>query len=137
MFFYVSLPFICWFLAGSLKFIINYLFHRNGAFSLIGNGGFPSTHTTVVSGMVFYIGLKEGVDTPFFGLGVTFLIITIIDALGIRRSLGKHAKIINIHTETMNSGEEKLRERQGHNIYEILGGLLLGFFIAIGIKIIN
>ena len=127
---YALTPIIAWFAAGTLKFIINYIRFRRQALGLIGNGGFPSTHTTVVSSIVFLIGLAEGMSAPIFGLGVAVLMITIIDALGIRRAVGKQASAINRHMLTGNRLEPVLRERQGHNPVEVLGGLMLGFTLA-------
>lgn len=127
---YALMPIMAWFAAGSLKFMINYIRFQKQAVSLIGNGGFPSTHTTIVSSTVFLIGLSEGFSAPIFGLGVAVLMITVIDALGIRRAVGKQAKAINEYMLAEESSRTMLRERQGHSPAEVLGGLLLGLFLA-------
>ncbi len=119
---YIFLPIVAWGVAGTIKFFLNYVRFGNEAIARIGNGGFPSTHTTVVSSAVMLIGFKNGFDNPVFSLGMAMLIITVIDALGLRRTLGKHAQVLNRIAPT----ETKLRESQGHNFYEVLGGLLLG-----------
>jgi len=127
---YALVPIIAWFAAGTLKFIINFIRFRRQAVNLIGNGGFPSTHTTVMSSTVFLIGLSEGIG-PIFGLGVAVLMITIIDALGIRRAVGKQASAINNYIfPGNNAAAPLLRERQGHDPVEVLGGLILGFILA-------
>ena len=113
-----------------MKFAINFIRFRGQAVNLIGNGGFPSTHTTVMSSTVFLIGFSEGVAAPVFGLGVAVLMITIIDALGIRRAVGKQANAINRYILPGNNGQPLLRERQGHSPIEVLGGLVLGFVLA-------
>ncbi|WP_374703351.1 divergent PAP2 family protein [Bacillus sp. V3-13] len=125
---YFLIPFIAWFVAGSTKFMVNYLRFRKNAFQLIGNGGFPSTHTTIVTSITMLIGFTEGFYTPIFGLAITFLYITIIDATGIRRSVGKQATVINKHV--ILEKEKHLRESQGHNYIEVLGGIVLGTLIA-------
>ena len=127
---YALVPMIAWFAAGTLKFIINFIRFRRQAVNLIGNGGFPSTHTTVMSSTVFLIGFSEGVAAPIFGLGVAVLMITIIDALGIRRAVGKQASAINRYIVPGNITQPLLRESQGHNPIEVLGGLMLGFILA-------
>jgi len=127
---YALVPMIAWFAAGTLKFMINFIRFRGQAVNLIGNGGFPSTHTTVMSSTVFLIGFSEGVAAPIFGLGVAVLMITIIDALGIRRAVGKQASAINRYMVSGNTAQPLLRERQGHNPVEVLGGLMLGFILA-------
>ena len=123
---YAVLPMIAWFCSGVLKFSINYLRFGKEARQRVGNGGFPSTHTAVVSSAVMLIGFKEGFGTPLFSLGVAFLMITIIDATGIRRALGDHAK----HLNGLANPEKKLRESQGHNKVEVLGGFLLGTLLG-------
>lgn len=119
---YAILPMIAWFCSGVTKFMINYIRFGAEARERVGNGGFPSTHTAVVSSAVMLIGFKEGFNTPLFSLGIAFLMITIIDATGIRRALGDHAKHINVLAKQ----ERKLRETQGHNKIEVLGGFILG-----------
>jgi uncharacterized protein len=125
---YIIMPFIGWVVAGVVKFAVNYIRHGKEALELIGNGGFPSTHTTVVTSTVMLIGFSEGFLTPIFGLALTFLYITIIDATGIRRTVGRHASVINKYVNTKE--EKPLRERQGHNHLEIAGGLFLGSVLA-------
>jgi uncharacterized protein len=117
---YAVAPFIGWFVAGVLKFIINQIRFGNGK-GLIGNGGFPSNHTTIMTTATTVIGLQEGFNTPFFGLGIAITFIVIIDALGLRRHVGRHAAYLN----ELSTGE-KLRERMGHTPFEVLGGLVVG-----------
>ncbi|SFM11086.1 divergent PAP2 family protein [Pelosinus propionicus] len=126
---YAVLPVIAWFVAGTVKFIVNYIRFRREAVTLIGNGGFPSTHTTVISSTVFFIGLSEGINQPVFSLGIAVLMITIFDAMGIRRALGKQAAMINQHIGPHQIAKP-LRERQGHTPFEVLGGLIVGFVLA-------
>lgn len=123
---YAILPMIAWLVSGCLKFAINYIRFGQEARSRIGNGGFPSTHTAVVSSAVMLIGFIEGFNTPMFSLGVAFLMITVIDATGIRRALGEHAKHLNVVAKP----EKLLRETQGHNRIEVLGGFVLGTLLA-------
>lgn len=118
---YIFMPFLAWSVAGCLKFVINYLRFGRKAKSLIGYGGFPSTHTTIMSSVVFLAGFREGFATPLFSLGLGALLVLVIDAHGLRRKVGEHARILN-HLQN----EQNLRERMGHSWLEILGGLVLG-----------
>lgn len=127
---YALIPMVAWFVAGTLKFIVNYIRFSGQAVKLIGNGGFPSTHTTVISSIVFLIGLGEGLSSPIFGLGVAVFMITIIDAMGLRRAVGKQAGAINRYLMVQGEEQSLLRERQGHKPVEVLGGLVLGFLLA-------
>lgn len=124
---YVLLPFIAWVIAGGIKFLCNSFRFRGEGVQRIGNGGFPSTHTAVVTTVTCFIGLHEGFKTPYFLLAITFLFITILDAIGVRRTVGLHAEYIN---ELLPKDKQKLRELQGHKLHEILGGLVLGMVLG-------
>ena len=56
------------------------------------------------------------------------LILTINDAHGFRRELGKHAATLNELTKE--KSPRKLRERMGHEWAEILGGLFVGLITS-------
>ncbi|MEQ2527538.1 divergent PAP2 family protein [Bacillaceae bacterium CLA-AA-H227] len=134
---YFIAPFIGWFVSGIIKFIINYIRFGEEAKKRIGNGGFPSTHTTIMTTTTLLIGLAEGFLSPIFGLAVAVTYIIIIDATGLRMHVGKHAYILN-RLERTNKGEttEALRESMGHTKVEILGGLILGTILAFTLNII-
>ncbi|MEJ8545236.1 divergent PAP2 family protein [Brevibacillus borstelensis] len=142
---YALAPFIGWLVSGSVKFFINYLRFGKEARSKIGNGGFPSTHTTVMVTSIALIGLREGFDHPVFGLGVAVTFIVVIDAMGLRRAVGKHAEALNrmsigqYHTAAAGPGAtadlpasvtKPLRESMGHTKSEIAGGIVLGVLLA-------
>lgn len=119
------MPFLAWGVAGCLKFVVNYIRFGRKAKSLIGYGGFPSTHTTIMSSVVFLAGFREGFETPLFSLGLGALLILVIDAHGLRRKVGEQAKILNNLQQQM-----VLRERMGHSWGEIIGGGVLGAILA-------
>ncbi|MGO0063817.1 divergent PAP2 family protein [Brevibacillus fluminis] len=129
---YVLAPFIGWLVSGTTKFIINYLRFGKEARHRVGNGGFPSTHTTVMVTTICLIGLQEGFTHPVFGLGVAVTFIIIIDATGLRRAVGRHAALLNQlakeHPEA--AGSKPLRESMGHTKWEIVGGIVLGVLLA-------
>lgn len=125
---YVIAPFVGWILSGTIKFIINYIRFGSEAKKRIGNGGFPSTHTTIMSTSVSLIGWNEGFTSAIFGLGVAISYIVVIDAIGLRRVVGRHAESLN----TLN-GEWKHRVSMGHSKNEVLGGMALGFIIGSGL----
>lgn len=135
---YILAPFIGWFIAGVLKFIINYI-RFGDAKSRIGNGGFPSNHTTIMTTIVMLIGFKEGFFTPIFGLGVAVTYIVIIDATGLRRHVGRHAERLNRISESstyISEQTKKLRESMGHTPFEVLGGICLGTLIGYALSLV-
>jgi acid phosphatase family membrane protein YuiD len=126
---YLVTPLITWITVGPIKFLINSAKARKWAFNLVGNGGFPSNHSAVVSSMATLIALREGIGHPAFGVAVTLCFIVIIDANSLRQHVGKQAAAINRLAEG-NDKHKWLRERMGHTLVEIAGGLCTG--IAIG-----
>ena len=126
---YAIAPLTTWIIVGPLKFLINSIRAGKLAFNLIGNGGFPSNHSAVVTCMATLIALKEGIGHPAFGVAVTLAFIVIIDANSLRRHVGRQAEAIN-RLAIGGSGVITLRERMGHTLIEIAGGIATGMLIA-------
>jgi acid phosphatase family membrane protein YuiD len=122
---YLITPVLTWMVVGPIKFLISSVRYRRWAFDLVGNGGFPSNHSAVVSSMATLIALREGMGHPAFGVAVTLAFIVMIDANSLRQHVGRHAVTLN----RLNEGKEDyviLRERMGHTRFEIAGGVLTG-----------
>ena len=126
---YLVTPLLTWVTVGPIKFLINSVRARKWAFNLVGNGGFPSNHSAVVSSMATLIALREGIGHPAFGVAVTLCFIVIIDANSLRQHVGKQAAAINRLAKD-DGGHHWLRERMGHTLIEIGGGLCTG--VAMG-----
>jgi acid phosphatase family membrane protein YuiD len=131
---YLVTPFIAWFVAGSLKFAINSLITKKAATELIGYGGLPSNHSTIVCSMAALIGLREGLDNPAFGVAVTLAFIVMLDAASLRRQVGKHASALNQLNRDDNPAAPQLRERMGHTPVEIAAGIVVGVLVALAIN---
>jgi acid phosphatase family membrane protein YuiD len=122
---YLITPVLTWMVVGPIKFLISSVRYRRWAFDLVGNGGFPSNHSAVVSSMATLIALREGMGHPAFGVAVTLAFIVMIDANSLRQHVGRHAVTLN----RLHDGKEDhvvLRERMGHTRVEIAGGVLTG-----------
>ncbi|WP_343732952.1 divergent PAP2 family protein [Duganella sp.] len=126
---YLVTPLLTWITVGPIKFLINSARARKWAFNLVGNGGFPSNHSAVVSSMATLIALREGIGHPAFGVAVTLCFIVIIDANSLRQHVGKQAAAINRIAKD-DSGHQWLRERMGHTLVEIAGGLTTGIMMG-------
>lgn len=124
---YVLTPFLAWFVAGILKFIITSIKAKRLAFDLIGYGGLPSNHSAIVSSITALIALKEGINHPAFGVAITLAFIVILDAYSLRKHIGLQAAAINQFMHTISP----LRERIGHTRIEIISGVLVGIAVAI------
>jgi acid phosphatase family membrane protein YuiD len=122
---YLVTPVLTWMVVGPIKFLITSVRQRRWAFSLVGNGGFPSNHSSVVTSMATLIALREGMGHPAFGVAVTLAFIVMIDANSLRQHVGRQAAAINRLAGT-DSGHKHLRERMGHTLVEIGGGIATG-----------
>jgi acid phosphatase family membrane protein YuiD len=126
---------IAWLLAQIIKLPLDYLRTRKWNWALmITTGGMPSSHSSLVTGTVFAIGLYHGFDNPLFALGVAITMVVTYDAAGVRRQAGIHAQRINVLFDELLRGhifsEKDLREVLGHTPLEVAGGILLGLIIA-------
>jgi len=128
---------IAWLMAQVIKMPLNYFYTRKWNWALLlTTGGMPSSHSSLMTGTVFAIGVYHGFDNPLFALGVAITMIVTYDAGGVRRQAGIHAQRINVLFGELLSGhpvsEKDLREVLGHTPLEVMGGILLGLVIATG-----
>jgi len=126
-----------WLMAQVIKMPLNYLYTRRWNWALLlTTGGMPSSHSSLMTGTVFAIGLYYGFDNPTFALGVAITMIVTYDAGGVRRQAGIHAQRINVLFGELLKGhpvsEKDLREVLGHTPLEVIGGILLGLVVATG-----
>jgi len=125
-----------WVIAQSLKVLIGIIRERKFDFRwFVGTGGMPSAHTTGASCLATAIGLEYGLSSAYFALAVSFAIVVMFDAQGVRRATGRQARILNRITEDIywqgKINEGRLRELIGHTPVEVIGGFLLGSTIAL------
>ncbi len=132
---YLITPILAWVVAGTIKLTVNCLHQRRIAVELIGYGGFPSTHSTIVSSSAAQIALQTGITSPLTGLAFTLAFIVLLDAHSLRLQIGKHAVELN-RINRKSSGTPMLRERIGHSKVEIATGVLLGFLLAVTVDCI-
>lgn len=128
---------IAWLLAQIIKLPLNYFYTGKWNWALLlTTGGMPSSHSSLMTGTVFAIGLYHGFDSPIFALGVAITMIVTYDAAGVRRQAGIHAQRINVLFDELLQGhifnEKDLREVLGHTPLEVMGGILLGLIVATG-----
>jgi acid phosphatase family membrane protein YuiD len=97
-------------------------------------GGMPSSHSALVSAVSSSIAFVEGIDTNLFIVTLMFALIIIRDALGVRRSSGIQARVLNWlgrHvSEKLKIDFHPVKEVIGHSPLEVAVGVLLGIIIA-------
>lgn len=93
-------------------------------------GNMPSAHSTSVVALLTLIGLRDGVESGLFGLALLFAIITIYDAVMVRRSVGEQGKAIHALIKAAGNGMPLPRAAKGHTPFELLVGAALGALIG-------
>ena len=99
-------------------------------------GSMPSSHSSITACLCTTIGYRSGVDSDIFILACVFYLVTIRDAVGVRRANGMQARRLNEIGEVLKEKGlfnefKKLKEVNGHSPMEAFVGSLLGFFIGI------
>ena len=141
---------LSWFAAQVIKTGINLI--KTKKFNperLIGSGGMPSSHSSLVCSASVAMCKQCGEGSAEFALMFILAMIVMYDAMGVRNAAGMHAKAINkmnkffaikgitfsdddqSKNEKKNRKKKELKEYLGHTPFEVLGGALLGIVIAL------
>lgn len=105
--------------------------------NLFAYAGMPSGHAAIVVSLATIIGLTQGWHSPFFAISFILAFIVTRDALGLRRYLGRHGRVLNILVKDLKDDQvldEKyphLLERIGHTPAQVLVGALIGFTVSL------
>ena len=130
---YIIVPFFTWF--GIQLFKVLYKRVHEGVWDIeriLGAGGMPSSHSAIAVSLATMIGKNVGWDTPIFALSVIFSLIVMYDAAGVRRAVGKQARILNdILKNQKLSNAEKLQEMTGHTPIQVAAGALIGIIVGL------
>ncbi len=126
---------LSWFIAQFIKLIRGRIREKRYNLRwLINTGGMPSAHSATVASLATVTGLYYGFHTLLFLIVLIFTIITMFDAAGVRRSVGKQAimlnKILDEFEEKGQVAEQKVKELLGHTPVEVFAGAFLGILIA-------
>lgn len=146
---------LSWFAAQVIKTVINMVKTKKfNAERLIGSGGMPSSHSSLVCSASVAMYRTCGLGSPEFALMFILAMVVMYDAMGVRRAAGLHAHELNRMKKIFaitgfgsgvqvdeNSGstkkehkkekkEKEFKEYLGHTPFEVLGGAVLGFAIA-------
>lgn len=122
---------LSWFISQLMKVIRGIRQEKRFNFRwLFDTGGMPSSHSATVSSLATVTGLYYGFYTIIFLIVVIFTIITMFDAAGVRRSVGKQAAVLNKMIDEGGIQEQRLKEFLGHTPVEVFAGAFLGIVIA-------
>lgn len=127
---------LSWAAAQALKVILTLILSgRFDSGRVLGSGGMPSSHSSMVCAMLMVIGFQEGFASSIFALAFCFAGVVMYDAAGVRRSTGKNAAVLNHLLDGLAGNgyvfdEERLKELVGHTPIQVLAGALLGVLIG-------
>jgi acid phosphatase family membrane protein YuiD len=131
----IIVPFLAMIIAQIIKVIID---SKNGKFSwrnFNNYGGMPSSHSAIVAALCTEIIQTHGWASPYLAISAVFSFLVIRDAVGLRRELGHHGKILNMLIKDLPDYKEDkypyLLERLGHTYLQALVGIILGIIIAL------
>lgn len=119
-----------WLAAQLIKTLWQMWKERRITFSrLVGSGGMPSSHTSLVMSMSVMTGRVAGFDSVLFAIAMCLSLIVMYDACNVRQEAGNHARLLNrLHNAD-------LKESLGHTGREVLAGAVLGVLIGLVIPI--
>lgn len=128
-------------LAQLLKPIFRYMTTGIWDFSLVfDSGGFPSSHTSLVSALVISVGLHDNFDSTIFAVVLAFSMIVIYDAANVRFYAGRNIQITqqlikDIQELTQIKLDDpiyllKVKEVLGHKWTEVVGGIVVGLCVG-------
>ena len=130
---FLLMPLIVWF--GIQLFKTFYCFFETKKWDwsrLWGSGGMPSSHSAVVTCLAATIGKAEGFTSPVFAVSAILAFIVMYDAAGVRRAVGKQAKVLNdILSDVNKTSVEKLQEMTGHTPVQVATGAIIGIIVGL------
>lgn len=136
----LTVALLAWFVAQVLKTLINFiLLGKLQLERMWGDGGMPSAHSATVCAMVIATARSEGFGSAIFAVAAVVAIITMHDAMGVRRETGEQAKVLNKMIEQSIDVTEKnapflqnmhLKEMVGHTPLQVLAGFVVGCVVG-------
>jgi len=133
---YIILPLVAGLITQVSKFFIKANRSRFTLRNIVAYSGMPSGHSAITASLATIIGLKDGLTTPAFAVALIMAFLTIRDAVGLRRYVGKQGEIINDLVENLDEDQlldEKyphLAERIGHTQKQALVGIIIGIIVS-------
>lgn len=126
---YLIIPAIAWLVAQTTKALLDLrkpIAERQHKFFRSGN--MPSVHSCMVASLLTVVGVRQGLDSPLFGVAAVMSAIVLYDAINVRRSVGEQADILR----KLASQEDKgFFIAYGHKLKDIVAGFLMGVLIAL------
>lgn len=126
---------LSWFVAQSIKMIPQAIKQRRFNLKWIfDTGGMPSAHSASAASLATAVGLFYGFFSIISLISAAFAIVTMFDAAGVRRAVGRQAGVLNKMVDELYErgqiGETRLKELLGHTPIQVFAGAFIGIVIT-------
>lgn len=105
----------------------------------LSTGGMPSSHSAITSALCIASGIEYGVGSFQFSIAFVLAVIVMQDAAGVRKEVGKQAKVINQMQKKFFNwpiDDATLKELVGHTPLQVLIGAVVGVTTALVMRLI-
>ena len=104
--------------------------------SLYNLPGMPSTWSAMCGALSAVVAQRDGIGSLTFAMTLAFSCLVMYDSLGLRRSAGRQARLLNTIARELEMHQKAaagrhLRELLGESPAQVSGGLLVGLLVAI------
>ncbi len=125
-----------WLIAQTIKVALGVFKEKRFNFKwFIGTGGMPSSHTAAATAIATSVGISYGFDSGLFAIAITFALVVMFDAQGVRFSSGRQAALLNKMLDDIywkkKLDEEKLKEFLGHTPVQVWAGAVIGILVPL------
>jgi len=98
--------------------------------------GMPSTWSAMCGALCAVVGQRDGIGSLAFAMTLAFSCLVMYDSLGLRRSAGRQARLLNTIARELEMHQKEaagrhLRELLGETPAQVAGGLLVGLVVAL------
>jgi len=88
--------FWAWILTQALKVVVSAMEEKKLKLRrFIEPGGMPSSHAAAVVALLTGVGIKQGIGSTIFIIVLVLALVTMYEAIGVRREVGKQAEFLN------------------------------------------
>lgn len=134
----VILPLIAGAIAQISKFLIksNHIkFSWRHWGNIVAYSGMPSGHSAITVSLATIVYLTEGLS-PTFAVAMVLTTLTLRDAIGLRRQIGKQGAVINDLVSDLDEDDllddkyPQLAEKIGHTRRQVMVGAIIGLLVS-------
>jgi acid phosphatase family membrane protein YuiD len=119
------IPLVVLVMTECVKFFVEEMRSGSGHRHLFQQGGMPSTHSAFVTSLLIIVGHKTGMESVPFAITTVLACIVWYDAIGVRRTLGEQAHVLNLIQHF-----HYLKESLGHSLVEVFAGIAFGAIVT-------